>query len=149
MQEGGQQPDKAGITWQRTIRVDNWENIEVVLVDVSLDLSAVGIVVEELVGQVFVDLTRNESLVHRRGNAHQCTDPLSGMNGSVPDDRRLGSWAARAVDMEAIDSAALHTCSRTHNRAVVREGRDEVRQPGLMVGVGVVGVKPRVSNESD
>lgn len=70
--------------------------MEVIFVHVALDRGRVGVVVQQLVGEVLDN--------HGR-------DPLSGVHSTVPDDRRTSARACRAVDLNSGDCTTFNGCA--------------------------------------
>lgn len=115
-----------GLGVDEAVRVDDGEDVEVVLVDEALDLGVGGVLGQQVVGNVLVG--------HR-------ADPLAGVNGAVENNGGLGALGA-AIDVDARDGVALERAARGNDLGVVGVRCHQVLEELQMVGVRVVRVEP-------
>lgn len=118
----------------KTIRVDNGQNVKVVLVKQSLDSGIILLVaINELVGEVF----------DNHGG-----DPLASVDGAVPVDGRLGAFATATPQVNTEEGTSAVRVTRVDQLGVRWEVGLQVADKLLVVGESVVRVKPSQTRES-
>jgi hypothetical protein len=116
-----------GLGVAEAVRVDDGDDVEVVLVDQRLDGRVGGIVGQKVPSKVL---------------GHHGRDPFAGVHGAVQDDGGLLALACRAPEVDASDVAALQGGADTEDLGVGGVGFLQVGEESQVVGVGVVAVKP-------
>lgn len=117
-----------------TIGIHSRNDVVVILVHQRLDTRVRSVLGEELPREV----------LGRHGG-----DPLTRVDGTVNQDRRLGSFSARAPDVDTCEGAALHGCPGREDLGLTGESGLQVTQEGEMVRIGMVGREPCLAGDLD
>ena len=131
------------------VRVDDREEVNVVLVDESLDLLVRSVAGQDRVDDVLHSLYNNVSndLPGELKLTYHCSDPFTGVDGAVEDGSRFGALLA-SPDVDTGDVAAFVGLAFDNNLGVVGVSSLDVVEPLHVVIVAVIGVEPSVVQAS-
>jgi hypothetical protein len=131
-----------------TIRVDDGEDVEVIVVQGAPDNSIVVLVAQnKLVGEILDGLSKKRSDQQdsmrwrkgEKGKSHRSSQPFTSMDVAVPDDGLLASGSTPEVN--TTNGTTLHRVADGEEAGVAGESSLQIGEERLVLGQRVVGVE--------